>query len=204
MLIVKNKMKKTWAIIAIVSALLLGAVVGYFWGARKCEYEVVREEVRYVTRPSTTITHEWPKPVTIRSINLPHLHYTDTIYKELRLPADTASIIADYIRQREYDLDFSTDTTGTFKVHALVSHNRLASASATIAPLQREIERVVYASPRKLRPIIGVGAIVGNELGLSVDVGAMINDQHVVQAFYMRLDRQNYYGARYSIVFGKR
>lgn len=55
------------------------------------------------------------------------------------IPADTAAILADYLRERDYPLDFSTDSTGRFLVTATVGRNRLLSAEATIEPLIREV-----------------------------------------------------------------
>lgn len=203
-------MKKEYKhiLIAVTVALLLGLGLGWWIGSRQKFEE--RETKRYVEQPATTITIKDPAPIKTEPIKNPSLpepiHDTIIIHDEVRvaIPADTASIIADYLKRREYNLDFSSDTTGTFRVNAIVEANHLTTATATIAPLQKVIERVIYAAPPKFRPTVGAGIVVSNKVGVTADVGAIIKDRHLVQAFYMRLDKQNFYGARYGIVFGKR
>lgn len=188
-------------IILLLATLLLCFALGWWLGSRQVE-EIVREEVRYVERPATTIEYKKPEPIKVVRIDLPRLQYTDTIREEVRIPADTASIIADYIKQRDYELDFSTDTTGTFKVRAVVSHNRLASASATISPLQREV-LTTTREVRKFRPFVSGGLAVGDKVGASLGLGGIIKEKHIVSAKYMRIGNGNYYGAEYGYIFGK-
>lgn len=141
-----------------------------------------------------------PAPIKVQRIDLPRIQYTDTIRQEVRIQADTASIIADYIQQRDYDLDFSTDTTGTFKVRAVVSHNRLASASATIAPLQREVLTTIR-EVRAFRPYIGGGVALGAKAGASLEVGALLKEHHLSRVGYMRLGKDNYLTIGYGYTF---
>lgn len=185
-------------IILLLATLLLCFGLGWWLGSRKEPTEVVREEVRYVKGDTTTIYIDRPIVEYIR------VHDTIIVREEKRIPipADTASIIADYIKQREYDLDFSTDTTGTFKVRAVVSHNRLASASATIAPLQREVENTVV-KVRKFRPFVSGGVAIGDKEGASLGGGGIIKEKHIVSVKYMRIGNGNYYGAEYGYIFGK-
>ena len=62
---------------------------------------------------------------------------------------DTTKSIDDYFLTRNYDLDFSSDTIGTFKVSAEVNQNRLISARSYVRPVvKREIEtRTIYRVP---------------------------------------------------------
>ena len=99
-------------ILPLLVTLLLGFGVGWWLGSRKSATEIVREKVRYVERPATKIDTELVPAWVAERIELPRLQYTDTIREEVRIPADTAGIIADYFKRRIYDLDFSTDTTG--------------------------------------------------------------------------------------------
>lgn len=186
-------------IILLLATLLLCFGLGWWLGSRQVE-EIVREEVRYVERPATTIEYKKPEPINVRRIDLPRLQYTDTIREEVRIPADTASIIADYIKQRDYELDFSTDTTGTFKVRAVVSHNRLASASATISPLQREV-LTTTREVRAFRPYIGGGVALGAKAGASLEVGALLKEHHLPRVGYMRLGKENYLTIGYGYTF---
>lgn len=186
--------------ILLLATLLLGFGVGWWLGSRKGTTEIVREEVRYVERPTTRIDFELPTPQKVGTIELPRLQYTDTIREEVRIPADTAGIIADYIKRREYELDFSTDSTGIYKVQAVVYCNRLESASATIAPLQREVVNSVVVV-RKFRPYIGGGVALGAKAGASLEVGALLKDHHLPRVGYQRLGKDNYLTIGYGYTF---
>lgn len=187
-------------ILPLLATLLLGFGVGWWLGSRKDTTEIVREEVRYVERPATRIDFEFPTPQKVGTIELPRLQYTDTIREEVRIPADTASIISDYIKRREYELDFSTDSTGIYKVQAVVYCNRLESASATIAPLQREIVTTIK-DVRKFRPYIGGGVALGAKAGASLEVGALLKDHHLPRVGFQRLGKDNYLTIGYGYTF---
>lgn len=189
-------------IIPLLATILLGFGVGWWLGSRKTTTEVVREEVRYVERPATKIDTElFPKWQDVGIADkLPRLQYTDTIREEVRIPADTAGIVADYIKRREYELDFSTDSTGIYKVQAVIYCNRLESASATIAPLQREIVTTIK-EVRKFRPYIGGGVALGAKGGASLEVGALLKDRHLPRVGYQRLGNDNYLTIGYGYTF---
>lgn len=191
-------------ILPLLAVLLLGFGAGWWLGSRKEPTEVVREKVRYVERPATKIDTElFPKWQDVGIADkLPRLQYTDTVREEVRIPADTAGIVADYFKRRQYDLDFSTDTTGVYKVQAVIVCNRLESASATIVPLQREVENTVV-KVRKFRPFAEVGVAIGDKVGASLGLGGIIKEKHIVSAKYMRLGNGNYYGAEYGYIIGK-
>lgn len=182
--------------------LLLGIGAGWWLGSRKTTTEVVREEVRYVTREPIRIETDLFPKWSAERIVLPTLQYHDTIREEVRIPADTAGIVADYFKRRIYDLDFSTDTTGLYKVQAVIVCNRLESASATIVPLQREVENTVV-KVRKFRPFVSGGVAIGDKVGASLGLGGIIKEEHIVSAKYMRIGNGNYYGAEYGYIFGK-
>lgn len=119
---------------------LLAAVVGggmlFGWGYRRGAASLdVRDSVTVVLKPlpplQITVREPWPV-----AVHEP----ADTVWQTL--PADTAAIIADYLREREYRLDFSTDTTGRFLVDATVGRNRLLAATATVEPLIHEVTQM--------------------------------------------------------------
>lgn len=116
----------------LLAALIAGLFFG--WGYRRGAASV---EMR-----DSTVTRwvPWPVPVydTIRepypvAVREP----ADTVWKYMSV--DTAAIIADYLLERDYRLDFSADSTGTFLVDATVGENRLLRASAVVKPVVREI-----------------------------------------------------------------
>lgn len=183
------------------AVLALGIALGWWLGNRTTE-EVVREKVRYVTREPIRVDTELFPKWSAERIVLPTLQYHDTIREEVRIPADTAGIIADYFKQRQYELDFSTDSTGTFKVQAVIHCNRLESASATIAPLQREV-LTTTREVRVFQPLAEIGVAIGNDIGLSLGAGGIIKNKHILTAKYMRLGKHNFYGGEYAYIFGK-
>jgi hypothetical protein len=189
-------------ILPLLAILLLGFGAGWWLGSRKSTTEIVREEVRYVERPATKIDTElFPRWQDVGIADkLPRLQYTDTIREEVRIPADTAGIVADYIKRREYELDFSTDSTGIYKVQAVIYCNRLESASATITPLQRDIVTTIK-EVRKFRPYIGGGVALGAKAGASLEVGALLKDHHLPRVGYQRLGKDNYLTIGYGYTF---
>lgn len=191
-------------ILPLLAVLLLGFGVGWWLGSLREPTEEVSEKVRYVERPATKIDTElFPKWQDVGIADkLPRLQYTDTIREEVRIPADTAGIVADYFKRRQYDLDFSTDSTGVYKVQAIIVCNRLESASATIQPLQREVENTVI-KVRKFRPFVSGGVAIGDKVGASLGLGGIIKEKHIVSVKAMRLGNNNYYGGEYGYIFGK-
>lgn len=183
--------------------LLLGFGVGWWFGSGEDTTDIVREKVRYVERPATKIdTDLFPEPTKVVNIELPRLQYTDTVRIVEQIPADTAGILADYFKRRIYNLDFSTDTTGIYKVQAVIVCNRLESASATIVPLQREVVNTVV-KVRKFRPFVSGGVAIGDKVGASLGLGGIIKEKHIVSVKAMRLGNNNYYGGEYGYIFGK-
>lgn len=185
--------------------ILSALVVGIFCGWLICGRQEVqiKESIKYVYRSATKIdTDLFPEPIKVERIDLPKLQYHDTTYIIKNIPADTAGIINDYLQRRIYDLDFSTDTTGIYKLQAIVECNRLKSASATIIPLQREVENTVV-KVRKFRPFVSGGVAIGDKVGVSLGLGGIIEEKHIVSVKAMRIGNKNYYGGEYGYIFGK-
>lgn len=117
-------------------AALVAGVLLFGWGYRRGAASVVVRDsvtVRLKPLPPLTVTIRDPWPVAVHDP-------PDTV--RIPAPADTAAIIADYLRTRDYHFDFSSDSTGMFLVDASVGRNRLLAISPTIRPLMKEVERV--------------------------------------------------------------
>lgn len=185
-------------ILILLAVLLLGFGLGWWLGSLCEPAETIREEVRYVELPPITKVVE--KPIPIRE----EVIVRDTIREEVAvvMPADTASIVADYLKRRTYHLDFSSDTTGIYKVRAIVEANQLTHASATIQPLQREVENTVV-KVRTFRPFVGGGVAIGNNVGASLEVGAVIKEHHLPKVGYQRIGSQDYITIGYGYIFGR-
>ena len=181
----------------IISALVVGIFCGWLIGGRQ---EVqIKESIKYVYRSATKIdTDLFPEPIKVERIDLPKLQYHDTIF--VQVPADTTAILNDYFKRRTYDLDFSTDTTGVYKLHAVICCNRLESASATIVPLQREVKNTVV-KVRKFRPFLSGGIGIGARQSVSLEVGALLKEHHLPRVGYQRLGNENYITLEYGYLF---
>ena len=127
----------------------------------------------YLGRKSVSI----PQPIEVVSdtvwLDLPPIHDTitvpgpvkvippDTVYYPVSQPVDTAALYAvwlDYYSTREYDLDFSSDTTGVFRVAAKVNQNKIQEAISTVRPRVQVVTntQTVYKE-RAIQPWIMVG-----------------------------------------------
>ena len=124
----KDTLKELLAIAIIFGC---GVLLGYMKIKNSCE---PRTEIRYEYIWGDTVVKEIsvPKPYTV------YLH--DTIERIVveRQKIDTAQLYEtwlDYHRIRRYDLDFSDDSLGVFRVDVSVSENRISdSVKAIIQP----------------------------------------------------------------------
>ena len=123
------------SIIASLAAFIIGVLIGKGYTDT---VEVEKEVVKWKTKQLPPIHDTIPMPV-------PYLVFdTDTVVKiiEHQAEVDTLKILADYYRVRKYDLDFSNDSIGVFKVNIDVTKNMLANASSEIRPIRTTIERI--------------------------------------------------------------
>lgn len=134
----------------------------------------------------------------------PYAEYIDTgsihyIYLPGKpIEPDTAAILADYIVRRKYNLDFSNDTLGVFKVDAEVTQNHLVSAVSTIQPIIRTVltEKTVYRSKQ-----LQLWAMFGTSPKLDfnkVQIGLDLKEHYMIGVSGYRID--NKYD--YTIDFG--
>ena len=135
---------------------------------------------------------------------VPYTEYRDTgSVKYIFLPGepiepDTAAILADYLVRRKYNLDFSNDTLGVFKVDAEVTQNHLVNAVSTIQPIIRtvETERTIYKQ-KKLQ----IWGMFGTSPKLDfnkVQIGLDLKEHYMIGVSGYRID--NKYD--YTIDFG--
>lgn len=162
-------------VIVVLSLLVLAGAVGGGW---KWGWESARKSIAVDT------TIQWlPGPVIHDSISVPvpvevteWEERVDTLY--LPSTTDTTALFAvweDYYRKRTYDLDFSNDTLGEFKVRAEVTENRLVSAVSTLHPYIRTVYQTetITKPPRAVQPWLLAGTSVDlrtNQLTLGIDV----------------------------------
>ena len=131
--------------------------LGMFYLGRKSviipEPQEVTSDTVWLNLPAVHDTVEVPGPVKI----IP----ADTVYYPVPQPVDTAALYAvwlDYYSTREYDLDFSSDTIGVFRVAAKVNQNKIQEAISTVRPRVQVVTntQTVYKE-RAIQPWIMVG-----------------------------------------------
>lgn len=159
------KRSNIWQLVCVllVLALLFGS--GYYLGVRSVS---VTEStvVKYLPGVPVKITLDKPTPVFVDKGSPLRV---DTVGVPVYVPVDTAAILSKYFARYHYELDFSTDTTGTFKVRCVVSENEIQTASADVVPLFKEVTSVreVVPKPRLFTPWV----MVGTSLDLRTQTG---------------------------------
>lgn len=147
--------KITISVGGLITALVL-IFVGYLIGRSTVEIpELVKTvEVRWEKGETLTDTLEVPVPY---EVEVPVKEY-------IPVPTDTAALYAvwkDYHLTRKYDLDFSNDTIGTFKVKAILSENKLVTATSMITPNIKTVHEreTVYKVPK-----LQIYALIGSSV----------------------------------------
>lgn len=159
-------MKVKTAIILSIVALILGFLLGRCSDVNE-NIAKTEEVVKYVSSPYLVYdTIYKPKPYEVVS------HKRDTVY--LTQDVDTAKILEDYFLTRRYELDFSSDSLGVFKVNTEVSENSIISATSYIQPKYKTIvqENTIYKVP-PLQFYAMVGSSLDfktNKVSLGVDL----------------------------------
>lgn len=171
----------------------IALLIGYFWGRSSVELPAPKRivEVKWVKGDIIRDTIDNPVPY---EVGVP-------VDRPVFIPTDTAALFAiwqDYYLERKYDLDFSNDSLGIFKVDAKVSQNKLIYANSFIQPNIRTVteREVIYKVPT-LQPwaLIGTSAdFRTNKLQFGLD----IKNKYKVGVSGIRLDDK--YG--YTFDFG--
>lgn len=192
-------MKAYWSLVA---TIIVSIVIGMFLGSRlfpKNTTSVVTT-TKYVYRPAVHFDGVNPAPLSVRKIDMPHLGLVDTVL--LEVPADTAAILADYCLKRDYLLDFSTDSTGVFKVNVGVAYNRICDYSADIQPLERQTETTqTLVKQRLLRPYVGGSVAVYGGRAIGAEAGVLLKEHHAVGLEYQMADNKNMLKVKYAYFF---
>jgi hypothetical protein len=128
--------------------------LGYLWGRSSVELPApeIKEVVKWEKEPYA-VHDTIDRPVPYR-VEVP-------VDRPVPVPTDTAALFAvwcDYYLKREYKLDFSNDTLGTFIADVSIQENKLLSATSTVQPIRKVITRTetIYKVP-KLQPWLMFG-----------------------------------------------
>lgn len=165
-------MKVRTAIILGIVALILGFLLGRCSNINE-NIAKTEEVVKYV--PSPYHVHDTiykPKPYEVIK------HECDTVYLTQKI--DTAKILEDYFLTRRYELDFSNDSLGVFKVNTEVSRNELISVKSFIQPKYKTIiqENTIY-----MIPPLQFYAMIGSSLDFKtnkVSIGVDLKQRYLI------------------------
>ena len=151
---------------------------------------------------------KWQKGETVRD-TIDHPVPVETIvYKRdsipVPVPTDTAALFAvwrDYYLERKYELDFSNDSVGVFKVDALVSENKLISATSVIQPNIRTVyeKEVIYKVPT-LQPWAMIGTSVDLRTN-KIQVGLDLKQKYMFGVSGIRMNDKYSYTLDFGIKF---
>ncbi len=179
--------KKITISVGVIIIVLIAIFVGYLLG---------RSSVQ-IPEPKTIVETKWLKGEVVRDTVLLPIPYlitiTDTV--PVFVATDTAKLYAvwqDYYLQRYYNLDFSNDTLGVFKVNAVVGQNKLFSATSTVQPNIRTVteRQVIYKVPK-----VQFYGIMGTSVDLrtnKIQFGVDLRQKYMIGVSGIRLD--NKYG----------
>lgn len=190
-------MKKTVTVsVGMLVVVGIALFIGYLWGRSTIQ----------IPEPKTIVETKWLKGETIIDtifMPIPYLvTVTDTV--PVFVATDTAKLYAvwqDYYLQRHYNLDFSNDTLGVFKMNAVVGQNKLVSAAFTIQPnIRTVIERqVIYKVPRAQ-----FYGIMGSSIDLrtnKIQFGVDLRQKYMIGVSGIRLDDKYGYTIDVGIKF---
>lgn len=170
----ENKITTIFALV-LVASICLGM---FFLGRRSVhipEPGEVQHDTTYVPAPFPVHDTLW-RPAPVQETPPP-----DTVY--LPSPTDTAALFAvwrDYYATRDYDLDFSNDTLGVFKVAAKVNQNKITQAVSTVQPNVKVVTNTETVYKTKfLQPWAMVGTSVDFNFQ-QIQVGVDINNKWMV------------------------
>lgn len=188
--------KKITISVGAVIAVVIAIFVGYLWGRSSVELPEPRRivEVKWVKGDVVRDTIDRPVPY---EVIVP-----DSI--PVFIPTDTAALFAiwqDYYKERKYNLDFSNDSLGTFRVDATVNQNKLISATSFIQPNIRTVteREVIYKVPT-LQPWAMIGTSVDFRTN-KIQFGLDIKNKFIVGASGMRIDDRYGYTLDFGIKF---
>lgn len=185
--------KKITISVSVIIAVAIALLIGYFWGRSSVE----------LPQPKRIVEVKWTKGEIVRdTVDNPVPYEVKVpVDRPVFIPTDRAALFAiwqDYYKERRYDLDFSNDSLGTFKIDAHVSQNKLISAASFIQPNIRTVyeREVIYKVPT-LQPWAMIGTSADFRTN-KIQFGLDIKNKYIIGLSGIRLNDR--YG--YTIDFG--
>lgn len=184
-------MDKETKLISVLAVFFIAVIcLGFFFLGRSSVHIPEPAEVKHDTTyvPAPYPVHDTLKvPVPAKEVP------PDTVYVSVPEPTDTAALFAvwlDYYTTREYNLDFSSDSLGVFRVAAKVNKNKLQEAISTIQPRIQVVTNIEnFYKERAFQPWVMATTGVTDFKFQSVTVGVDINSRVMLGVGAMRYDK---------------
>lgn len=195
----KNWLKEWWQVIFLVAVIFLSAtfIAGIVVGYHEIKVESTTDTItEYLQGEVITDTIYYPVAYT----EIRHDTAIKYIYQDTSLLMDA---IADYTTTRKYLLDYSTDTTGVFKVDLDVERNKLQNVVSTIQPLIKTQTITTTNTIYKHKPlslIITAGASI-DLTNYQLSASCIIADRYVFGATTFIYQKQFGYTINAGIKF---
>lgn len=170
---------------------------GYFtcrYTDKRSDGVVVYSDTMYVVSKDTVLLYK-ERPVPYRVI--------DSVFVEM--PVDTATLYEvwrDYYRKREYCLDYSNDTLGTYIVNTEVAENEIKRSSAIIIPKTKVITNTKEVPKVKfIQGFVSVGTSVHNLTTQQITLGMEFKERWDVSVTGVRYKDDVSYTVNFGVKF---
>lgn len=173
----KNKNIK-WII-----AILIVGITAFFIGRSVSN----KETIKYIEGPTITDSIPYPVPYEVKVPSEPeYIYKRDTLWQDSLIfvheTIDTLAILADWIKQRNYEnVLFDVDTLGRLVVNTQVQYNKLQDLRYTFTPVQKQVTKMkdplfepfifLGANVTYWRPELEVGTFIKSHYGIGFEVG---------------------------------
>lgn len=183
-----------------ISLIILIWIVGSFLIGYICYDQGYNKAINsFDYKPSIVYLSSEPIQGTIDSINLvPNYIIVGGIKENIkikdsivRIPTDTAGIIADFNKIKHYDIQlFDVDTLGTCSISTDVQYNRLMNLSYQFSPINKTIEHSIIVKPKDWNLVGGVGL---NTINMwNIQVGAFYRHIGATYQFTNEFGKNSY------------
>lgn len=156
-----------------------------------------KTQIKYETLPpihdTINIDSNVPPPKETQPLNPEYIYKCDTLYKDsivyVAQEVDTAAILADWIKKREYDIElFDKPDVGKLHIYPTVQYNKLSSVAYDFIPIQKTVQKT---KTPLFEPFVMTG--ISNKLNLTIEAGAFIKqDFGVSYQFINDNDKQHF------------
>lgn len=187
-----ERSNKKYIIVTLIT-ILLALIAGFFAGRSSVKTKINRiVEVKWMSSDIVVRdTIKVPVPYEVRiPVDRPIFVSSDTILNK--------EVWDDYYTEKRYNLDFSNDSLGIFKVDALVYKNNIIESSSYIQPNIKVIkEKEIFENVRLINPWICVGSSFDFKTN-QIQIGVDLKNKYMLSVSGVRLNSN--YG--YNINFG--